>query len=128
MKIKPTPILSALLLCTVAGNLPPAQADKQAVETAEASVKQFEKSAGTSNPSYVPQLMYLARTYLSNGMAKEADITFNKAVTNCKAQSDGKNKLPGLMLEWAMNLAFQRSPEDLKKADSLLSEGTALAN
>jgi hypothetical protein len=153
MKNKSKPILSSLVVCTLAGAGSPALADKQAIESAEASVKTFESRVGTNNPSYTSQLMYLAGIYQANGRRKEADVTFNKAIHCAKTRTGGESEIPGLMLSWAMTLASHHSTidissratkeekdkalaaehkiyitEDLKKADNILLDGIALAN
>ncbi len=146
MKVKPAPIVSSLILCTLGVfSTFPAHADKAAVQSAEASVKTFETRVGTSNPSYTGQLMYLAGIYQANGMRKEADVTFHKALDSCKQRADGQNEVPGLMLRWAMTLASPYSTvnkdnkaaqeedrkayeTDLPKAEKILLDGLALAN
>lgn len=134
MKRSSTPVLSSLLIVGLQASTSPALCDQAAVESAEASVKTFEARVGTSNPSYTGQLMYLAGIYQANGMYKEADATFAKAIDSCKSRSDGYLQVPHLMLNWAMALASphrgerKASDADLKKAEKILQNGLALAN
>lgn len=130
MKKSPAKILSSLIAIGLTAGALPARADKAAIESAEASVKTFETRAGTSNPSYTGQLLYLASVYHSNGMNKEADATFSKAVDICKKQPDRKAEIPGMMLSWAMTLVSRSKAGDaeMTKAEKVLLEGLALAN
>lgn len=127
MKNKQTKVLTSLLAVGFTAGAIPAHADKAAVETAEASVKMFEKRAGTSNPSYTAQLMYLANVYLGNNRDKDAEITYNKALTVLKSASDRKDDVPGLMLQWAMMLASNKNgPKE--KAEKVMLDGLQGAN
>jgi len=152
MKLKSAPLLSSILLCSLATNTPPAPASQADLEAAEASVKKFEMQNNTSNSSYSGQLMYLAGTYLNNGMRKEADAAFNKAIESCKARPDGTKQIPRLMLNWSLCLASPNSTvklpanaskeavehaktaqrkqfdDDFPKAEKIMLAGLALAN
>ncbi|MBA3855478.1 MAG: hypothetical protein C0507_01095 [Cyanobacteria bacterium PR.3.49] len=127
MKNKPAKVLSSLFAFGIAAGAAPAYADKAAVETAEASVKMFEQRAGTNNPSYVNQLMYLANVYLSNDREKDAEIIYNKALLNLKSKPDRKAEVPRLMLDWAMMLASNKNSQK-EKAEKVMLDGLQLAN
>lgn len=138
MKSKSMRVLTSLVALSVSvGNLP-AFADKAAVEQAEKQFNDFVKQAGKSNPQYPSSLANLAETYIRNGMQKEADATFKKAIEAQKtSDTPTKSKLPAMYAAYATTLLSLSTettfPEKTRQnfreqAQKLLQEGQPYAD
>jgi hypothetical protein len=130
-------VTSLVALGIMVGSLP-ARADKAAVKIAEKQFEEFIAQQGKDNAQYPIRLANLCSMYARNGMIKEADETFNKAVVAQKATANPKNNpLPNMFSTYALALltaSAEKSYSDslrreLKaKAQQVLHDGQPYAN
>lgn len=138
MNSKSAKLLTSLLALGVTAGSLPAYADKAAVEIAEKQFNEFIAQQGRDNAQYPIRLANLCSMYARNGMIKEADETFNKAVVAQKATANPKNNpLPNMYSTYALALltaSAEKSYSDslrreLKaKAQQVLHDGQPYAN
>lgn len=138
MNSKSAKILTSLLALGVTASSLPAYADKAAVEIAERQFNEFIAQQGKDNAQYPIRLANLCSMYARNGMLKEADETFNKAVVAQKASANPKNNpLPNMFSTYALALltasAEKSYSETLRrelkaKAQQVLHDGQPYAN
>jgi len=138
MNSKSAKLLTSLLALGVTASSLPAYADKAAVEIAEKQFNEFIAQQGRDNAQYPIRLANLCSMYARNGMIKEADETFNKAVVTQKATANPKNNpLPNMYSTYALALLTASSeksyPDSLRrelkaKAQQVLHDGQPYAN
>lgn len=137
MKNKSARTLASLVALGLSVSALPALAGKQHVEQAERQVRDQEASTGKNNGGYTSQLANLAGVYVENGMYKEADEAFNKAIELQKSIDSLSIEFPGMYIQYAHKLfeagVTKRLPHDTEtqlreRAQKVLLSGLQIAN
>lgn len=138
MKTKSARVLTSIFALGLSVGALPALADSKYVEQAEKSLQDYVSQHGKANSAYPSMAMNLVSVYLSNGMTKKADDTFNEAIQSAKAQSKSPAELPGMYMSYAMGIAqncmnknlpqYKTQKTELELAHKILLKGLSIAN